>query len=192
MKRARPRPPDLADPADADRALIARLELLRLLTVDPRIQAAILAWAEGMRLATVVRGNGRRTRRAWADERATVGRQLLTALGSGGPWPGWLADWLADTALLMVYQDAREWRSVRVELEALGEPPYERRGRRPRGDGSSLARDVCWYYRARLRNPQESVTALAREYAARSNRLSDARSVVQDGILRAAVVLDLP
>jgi hypothetical protein len=62
-------------------------------------------------------------------------------------------------------------------------------GRRPKGDGRHIQRDVEWLYRATVKDPRDTIRALAREYADRAGRRSDARSVVQIGIQRARDLL---
>jgi hypothetical protein len=63
-------------------------------------------------------------------------------------------------------------------------------GKRPRDGGRDIARNVTWYYRARVKAPPESMGSLAKEYAASVGRNNQALSVVQNGIKQAIALLD--
>ena len=64
------------------------------------------------------------------------------------------------------------------------------RGRRAKGRGESVARNVEWFYRVHVQEPAESIASLAKHYSREVNRANDARSVVQTGIARAKALLD--
>jgi hypothetical protein len=64
-------------------------------------------------------------------------------------------------------------------------------GKRPRDGGRDIARNVTWYYRARVKAPPDSMGSIAREYAASVGRNNQALSVVQNGIKQAIGFLDL-
>lgn len=185
----------LDDAADAERALVARLELLSLLGQDPHIQAAIRRWlrsANGRRCMEAIRAapTGIEAAATWATNRAAVGA-IVTAPLKLEPCD-WLCRWLADLACVMAMQGQAEWRSVHFTFCATGTPGYAGpRRRSAKGGGASLARDVGWYYRAALKIPRDSIKSLAREYAAAESRHTDARAVIQDGIKRARTLLGL-
>jgi hypothetical protein len=63
-------------------------------------------------------------------------------------------------------------------------------GRAPQHGGQTIARDVIWWYRAKIKRPADSIHAIADEYAKVANRVTEARSVVQDGIFRAETLLN--
>jgi len=67
--------------------------------------------------------------------------------------------------------------------------PHETPARRVRQAGVHVRRDVMWLYRHRIATPATSIARLAREYAVETGRTTDARSVVQSGITRAADLL---
>jgi hypothetical protein len=52
-----------------------------------------------------------------------------------------------------------------------------------------IHRNVAWFYRARVKEPRDTVHAIAREYAEATGRNTDPRSVVQNGIRQAEVLL---
>lgn len=195
--RHRQRALDLASAHDADRALVARVAFLDQVGRDPRVQARIQAWAVTPAARACVAlfhadaaVTDAEARALWTRTRRGLGRQLVQDLR---PFDAaWLRRWLADLALVMLVQDQANWTRVEFGFTATGASRYTGPPRRrPKGDGSSIARDVQWFYRARVRHPAESVHALAREYAAATRRRTDARAVVQDGIVRAEVLLQL-
>jgi hypothetical protein len=193
-KRQTPRWLNLGDAADADRALQARLELLHLLGDDPRVQRAMRQWAATPRarqcLALIrVAATDPDAAAVWAKERPAATAIVMAPLHLACRW---LGTWLADLACLMVIQEEAEWRSVRFTFEGAGIAGYDGpTHRRAKRDGATIARDVRWFYRAVLKSPRDSVKQLAREYGHAEQRFTDPRSVIQDGIARAKVLLDL-
>ncbi len=81
-------------------------------------------------------------------------------------------------------------------LNRLLSPTFDRRGVRPRV--ATIARDIEWFYRARLKNPKDSIRAIAREYHATAHQVpktdtADHRPTVRAGIERARHLLaDIP
>jgi hypothetical protein len=64
-------------------------------------------------------------------------------------------------------------------------------GKKPRAGADDIMRNVEWFYRNEVKNPSDSVSELEREYARAANRITDARSVVQNGIKQARALLDI-
>lgn len=73
-------------------------------------------------------------------------------------------------------------------LTQLDAPPPGRR--RVKNEGTHLARDVAWFYRARIKHTPDTVYAIAKEYAVAAKRHNSAVSVIQTGIRRARQILD--
>ena len=59
-----------------------------------------------------------------------------------------------------------------------------------RGGAETILRNVRWFYRAEVKSPKDTITAISREYAKQVGRTNDARSVVQKGINEAKRLLD--
>ena len=64
------------------------------------------------------------------------------------------------------------------------------KGQAPPHDGATIEENVQWWYRAKVKNPTDSISSLAEEYATRENRVTDCRSVIQIGIERAETLLE--
>lgn len=66
-------------------------------------------------------------------------------------------------------------------------------GRRAKHQGDDLIRNVEWFYRTAIKEPRDTIGAIAREFHASRANLSvatDSRSAVQQGIERARALLD--
>lgn len=183
---------DRNDPADYERTLIARVALINCLARDLRVIEARGEWArsEGASrcVSTILLARQDAIAGlAWERERPSVERLLTSDLPCSAPW---LPSWLADQALLVAYGAVT---GQRIGVKFMQDFSTEKGPRRRvKGDGSSLARDVEWLYRARIKQPTDTVSSLSREYADGDKaRGKTARRVVQDAIVRAAVILEL-
>jgi hypothetical protein len=185
----RPRP--TKDPADAVRCLTAKWTLVQKLYHDPRVVRAGDSWfgTPGARrcVAQVLTAPDDKTAAdVWRRERPAAAAALLEAIR---PVSGrWLGEWLADACLLEVLEFVTGQQRV-VQFRTT-RAMKTRAQRLPKNGGSSIERDVQWFYRARVKQSPDSVSRLAREYIGDKER-TNARSVVQDGIKRAAILLDL-
>jgi hypothetical protein len=64
-------------------------------------------------------------------------------------------------------------------------------GRKPPRDGRDIVRNVWWWYRARVKQPRDEVSALAREWNTGAKRSDKSRSRVHEGIEQAETLLNL-
>jgi hypothetical protein len=104
------------------------------------------------------------------------------------PWH-WCAQALVVSLFPIMRYNARhphDQKVLQVSAPVVGVP----HGRIPRHDGQDVVRDVTWWYRHVVKQPPDSISTLADEYAKQENRVTDARSVVQDGIKRAETLLN--
>lgn len=62
-------------------------------------------------------------------------------------------------------------------------------GRRAKGKGQYIARDVEWFYRAEIKVPPDTVRSIAKEHSAQAQSAGLWHSVVQNGIARAKDLL---
>lgn len=63
-------------------------------------------------------------------------------------------------------------------------------GRMPRHSGAEIERNVNWWYRHRIKAPTDSIATLTKEYKENEKRITEAHSVVQNGLSRAEFLLN--
>lgn len=190
----------LAEALDADnrgnrgRLVVAHGTCNQLLAADLRIEEYYRAWVEAQE----------RYRRhgppAWAQTTADLARviaamrdadieQLAGVLRAMGvPWR-----WCAEALVLAYFPTMRynethpdDPQVLRVSAGIRGLPT----GQAPPHGGDAIAENVRWWYRHKIKHPTDSSHALAREYATREKRHTDAHSVIQTGIVRAELLLN--
>jgi hypothetical protein len=127
-------------------------------------------------------GDDPRVRQAYIDWRHGGGparvEQLCHDLG--------LARW---TWLPSLLEHAFQVSTVGLTLSVTPAATRRLSGRRPKGGGQHVARDVTWFYRRKVKQPPDRVSALAREYAG-SRHVDNPRVTVLDGIARAETLLN--
>jgi len=188
--------------ADAERHLIACNALVEVLLRDPRVEERYQGWLRGSELADLVA--------RWNSTNDDVGRQeiahevtvISAATGSlmlshvlpafvsrelRLPYP-WLAVQLG--AVFMTRFSASFGTAMQLNA-LLSRPPDSRSGRRAKGGGESIRRNVEWFYRVHVKEPRDSIYSLAKAYKKQHGRETDPKSVVQNGIKRAKELLDL-
>jgi integrase len=202
------------DAADAERHLIACRALVDILQTDPRVDQVYQRWRTETGVAALIE---RLSTAADGDALDAVRAELLLTFAGAGvamtslilppfvskelrlPYP-WLAVQLSATFQARIIQEATRddrWRPTVCAIV----PPAVAKGRRAKGGGDSIRRNVDWFYRVHIQEPAESVRALAREYSRTAPRLGltalrtdkrkgDARAIVQEGIARAKALLD--
>jgi hypothetical protein len=194
--------------ADAERSGHAGEALLMILADDPRVRRAYHDWRQSHNLDThgarVAENETPETVSAWGRALLTDANQDLARLArfisDDLRLPSY-APWLAQ--LLLAQFRAWAYGEMRGETFAIGMATTRRdtglpAGRRQKGGPRTLWRNVEWFYRAEVKQPPDSIRAIAREHTVNENtgqrrtELSsntDARSVVQEGIQRAKAVL---
>ena len=182
----RQRDPDDLNRGDAGRIVMAHGKCVQLLASDLRVQEHYRAWALAQdRLDRIGVPPG-------APARAATAIDILAAAlrPMGVPWR-WAAEHLiAIWFPAMLYNERRPPGTppqiVRVSAGIVGLPA----GRAPRHHGQDVHEWVTWWYRRTVKQPTDSVYALAQEYAIREKRHPRADSVVDDGIKRAESLLN--
>lgn len=189
------------DPADVARKVEARAALLDLLTQDPRVRSAWLAWtqtaaAQVLLARLMMPGDPLRVRVGEPDHSGLTdaGVTLLAAIPEA-PMPAWLPPWLGGLALRWALAclagGIEPWA---FRLGSAWETRAARATKRDRHtDRTTIRRDVTWYYRAELKAPRDSLRQIARDYATSDPGYTrtDARSLVRDGIARAKRALEI-
>lgn len=188
------------DPADVVRKVEARAALMDVLTQDPRVRGAWLAWTQTASvqslLVSILSGDTPRIRVGGPDHSglSDAGLQLLAAI-PGAPAPAWLPLWLGQIALRWALSSIT---GVVAPWEfRLGRSWDTRTSRATKRDRqtarTTIRRDVQWYYRAELQAPPDSLRQIARDYATSDPAYAraDARSLVRDGIARAKRALEI-
>jgi hypothetical protein len=101
-----------------------------------------------------------------------------------------LTDWAkwVGPALMGAWECRRDGREFAIPVQLFVDMPL---GKKPPNDGHNIERNVQWFYRAKVKHPPDSISALADEYALVSGRSTDARSVVQNGVQQAHALLDI-
>ena len=192
-KRHQPRQLDLSDPADQLRRSYAEFEFVALLLQDPRVENALQRWHQ----TTSARQSLGRIMIADFEESAISGAwsmespNVVASLAASIPiLPSSLAVW---AILSDVYFRWRVGVLRTGDLKIPGGLQFnlsrrisERTQPLPEHDGATVRRDVRWFYRARIKDPVESISHIAHEYTAATGHNKNARPVVQDGIKRAA------
>jgi hypothetical protein len=163
---------------------LAAEALIWILGEDPRVQRAYAEWraARGLHGDMSVDAFAAAIR-AYPEDLARL-EQLCEDLGlSSWEWlPGLL---LLDFRVTVVGQAMGDTLAVRIT------PDGKRlSGRRPKGGGKHIPRDVRWFYRRKVKQPPDSVSQLAREHKQLEQRHVDPRITVTDGIQRATVLLN--
>lgn len=146
----------------AQRMTLALEALLAILRTDPRVQRVYDAWLQS---PPGDEASGRRAVDA-----------VIAEMHLPYPWltPPLIRDFLASALNRHV--------QVTVDLDELP-------GRLSKNDGRHIRRDVEWYYRAEIKQPPDSISQLAREYAVVAGRDTKAHSVIRNGIARAKDLL---
>jgi hypothetical protein len=194
------------DAADAERHLLACNALVDVLITDPRVETEYQNWLRLTGLSDLIA--------QWksvtdAVKRREIEGELIVIYAATGSLM------LSHVLPAFISKDLRlpyPWLALQLGAiffikvsESLGSPPLQlnigivpprdqRRGRRAKGGGESIRRNVEWFYRVHVQQPTESIGSLARAYAKETKRdvtdTNDARSVVQNGIKRAKALLD--
>jgi len=189
------------DDADAERHLIACNALVELLLTDPRVERLHKDWLRETGLRTLARRvrvaktpairDARQAEFAWSYG---IALNVLALVLSGFvtkelrlPYPN-LALQLAMHFATAIANEAAASDLVPVTL--VFPPRGTPRGRRAKGGGESIRRNVEWFYRLHVQQPPETMAQLTKEYSKQANRRTAAHSVVQNGIIRAKALLD--
>lgn len=170
---------------DAERMGLAMEALIATLGRDPRVQRAYVQWCLDHQLLGVTDAE---TFRARLLRNRDGDLERLRRLVDDLKLPyRWLAQELLRDFGLTIIGEATigETPSAQYVPVTDGLPS----GRSPKNDGEHIARDVEWLYRTRVKVPPDSISAIAKDYAQQAERDTDARSVVQYGIERAAQLL---
>lgn len=198
------------DPADQYRRAQARWSLMQRLIRDPRVVTVQKDWyrqADTHELlaqwafCTDDDVANRWCQMAAESARTGIGPRVAEVLAPHSI-PRWLADAVSMAGLMIamhavygpdsigpwrhvVLTKAWATRTMRAPKVHTGEPA-----------GAGIDRDVDWYYRARVKQPRDSIHTLARAYRTRRQAAgvhvgSDARGLIRDGIRRAEHALDL-
>jgi hypothetical protein len=120
---------------------------------------------------------------------ADIDALALVLQAMGVPWR-----WCADALVLSVFPIMRhndEYPTQRLALKVSAEPGGRPLGRMPRHLGREITRNVRWWYRHEIKVPKDELHVLVAEYATSANRVTEAHSVVQNGIAQAKVLLNL-
>lgn len=172
---------------DLARVALARNVLLQTLSTDPRVQAVFRDWwnRRGFdRPITTVDAFRVAVLKDTAADLDRLDRLVRDDLGLDYPWlPAHL---LTDFRLVTLDPTARALIVPPDDLTGIDVGRAPKRGAVQHED---IPRNVEWFYRARIKDPRENVTAIAAEYARKARRRTDARSVVQAGIKRAETLL---
>jgi hypothetical protein len=197
-KRHQPRQLDLSDPADQLRRSHAEHEFVILLFQDPRVEGALRRWGRtsGARqcLGRILMANFEESAisEAWSLESPNV----VASLGASIPLlPCSLVVWaiIAETYFrwrlgVLLTGDCKAPGGVQFNSSGL---ISQRKKPLPEHEGATVRRNVRWLYRARVKDPVDSISQIAREYSAATGHNKRAHPVVRDGIASAAVWLGL-
>lgn len=196
---------------DAESRIIAQEAFVTLLQADPRVARVYQDWRRTSGLAALLEGmNAGDPTARYATGPVVVLCScasivltqltlpaLLTRLPADVRY-AWLSERLAAAFLAQIGHEAQPG-SLGVAVGVVT-PPGAPRGRRAKGAGASIRRNVEWFYRVHVLEPPESIRAIAGEYRRTApalgltplradKRKSDARSIVQEGIARARALL---
>jgi hypothetical protein len=180
-----PKRTDFSTAAHAERMGLAIEALLWVLGSDPRVQRAYQRWRLDHELFGVLDDATFRARMLRDKDRDLERLDRLVREELKLPYAWLPQELLRDFGLTVIGEVAGETLGPRYQPVTDGLPA----GRRPKHDGEHIARDIEWLYRTTIKEPSESVSALAREYAGSAGRHTDARSVIQNGIARARQLL---
>jgi hypothetical protein len=192
---------------DAPRLRAAMECCLACLMGDLRLEAPYRAWYAAHEIeryelaAEAAEGTGQQE-----DARAALWRVLYgpplpaeeAALAEklremGVPWP-WVAPALLSAAFPITHSNARLPREQRRELGALVEMrPGAAPGRLPTKEAALIRRHVIWWYRRKIKHPEDKLPELEREELARTGQRTIARrhSTILQGIQHAERLLEL-
>src|SRR5262245_52692671 len=200
---AHSRPTKIANRGDATRITHAAGAFIIELATDRRVQELNRQWramrTRGGQMLDVMLSRGKQSDvpqiEAWmnqvnARELEETQRFVRTELRLPDAWVAWISDSLLHLQYLALYNsehpDDQQKFSVPVFLT-----PDTPQGKMPQKDAQDIVRNVRWFYRVHVQQPPEAVHDLARDYQSWANRTNDCRSVVQNGIKQAKVLLDL-
>lgn len=157
-----------------ERAGLAAQALVQVLRRDLRVKEKHLAWQRSL-------PQDLRRYKTKTDDLAALDRFLQEDLKLN-------YGWLAPLLLFDFGAQVVDAGSILVTPEDVGLPA----GRRAKGKGEHIARDVEWLYRAEIKSPADSVRSLGREYLTTLSgpqRAGDGRAAVEAGIKRARRLL---
>jgi hypothetical protein len=176
--------PDVGTAAYMVKAGQAAEALVWCLSGDPRVQRAYADWCRAHRLVQgeivdAVNAYLRSPQLNKERDLATLDSLVRNELGLDYVW-------LAPV-LLFAFGNTAVGKAGRMTLTPadVGLPA----GRRAKGKGEYIERDVEWFYRAEIKVPPDTVYAIAKEHAARAQSAGTWHSVVQAGIVRAKQLL---
>ena len=170
-----------------------------MLKNDPRVVQWARAWVDRITAREAATSPTRQDAIQRVYEYFSFGTEIsgadmdsLSALLSqmGVSWtdvPGLLLTLLRREICNALDPDGAPSRKLALVVEGLNDHPA---GRMPRHQGDEIERDVVWWYRLRVKNPADTVGALTKEYVESANRVTEAHSVVQNGLLRAHNLLN--
>lgn len=187
---------------DAESRFLAQKAFITVLWTDPRVERCYQDWRSEFGLDALIprlqqplddaeRDNLCGELLLRYDAALRVVPRLMAALLEDFPAFPWLNERLGDAFGVELANEA-EPGLLKVQTVILT-PPEAQRGRGAKGGADRVRRDVEWFYRVHVKQPPESVRALAREMI-RAGRLhlngGDGRSTVQDGIASARALLE--
>lgn len=181
-------PTDIENKGDAWRLTAAMGAFIVALVTDPRAEYQYPGWLETRRRLTAMLERLPQERQLTAlelyrpEELKAHERFVREQLGLAD-WANWVGP-----ALMAAWECRMEGRDFSIPVSILVDTPV---GKKPRADGQAIARNVQWFYRVKVKNPPDSISMVADEYATMSGRTTDARSVVQNGIQQAHALLDI-
>jgi hypothetical protein len=176
----------------ATRVASAATAFVQILRQDPRVQRAFEVWCCDHAFSVEMELSAFRAALLRDKERDVNKLQRLVRdeLGLAYAWlPSAL---LVDFGALAIAAMAGSPLQVDIAAPQVEELPA---GRAPKGGDAYIRRDVGWYYRAEIRQPPESVYAIAKRHAA-AQRAAGAplngisHSVVQNAIARTKTLLE--
>jgi hypothetical protein len=213
--------PIVTNAADAERTALALTTFHNLLAADARVIEACTRWRAARGLARPKRrltaAKARLVGAAILREDpadAALLRALVAELGLSYSWPSpWPSLLLAQFRVVAIGEASGQPYSLRFgphrrpttatvapgetaaafarRMRALSAATWPKAGRRAISKQEALVRDVQWYYRAKIKQPRDTIASIAREYAEAAGHRTNARSFVQYGIAHAQKFIDL-
>jgi hypothetical protein len=174
------------------RKIIACNECLALLANDLRVQEQFAVWVRTRDAGPPAWVHSQEDfDRAWAETQQQRLEQLSAVLRQMGvPW-AWCPHVLLTVSFPTMLHNAEhpdDLHAVHGTYELRDAPEG---GKTPRHRGEDVAEWVRWWYRRKIKHPPDEFHALVDEYATRANRVTEAHSVVQNGIERAELLLNV-
>lgn len=198
-KRYQQRPLDHDDPADEMRGLIARHVLKEcLFKLDPRVPRQLTAWIAqdpGERFLLSYQRARQAGRHDEAEELLRDAQTVLSLEMRECLQPFTAPEWLGDSiALEGIFAALHAVYGHKYELRFQLSRAWEKRlQRRAKNNHATIPRDIEWFYRNQIKQPAESLNALARDHIERQQQagiaISNAKMTVKDGIRRAKTFL---